>query len=50
MSKGKDPDGAQHSVGLDLGPNCLQWSSADDKSLPKQGNSKRYFYLLLRNL
>ena len=25
-----DPDQARHSVGLDLGPNCLQRLSADD--------------------
>ena len=27
-----DPDQDQHSVGPDLGPNCLQRLSADDKS------------------
>ena len=26
-----DPDQVQHSVGPDLGPNCLQRLSADDK-------------------
>ena len=26
-----DPDQDQHSVGLDLGPNCLQRSAVDDK-------------------
>ena len=35
--------GAEHSVGPDLGPNYLQWLSADDKSRPKQGKSLRYF-------
>ena len=29
-----DPDQAQHFVGPDLGPNCLQRLSADDKSRP----------------
>ena len=27
-----DPDQARHVVGLDLGPDCLQRLSADDKS------------------
>ena len=27
-----DPDQDRHSVGPDLGPNCLQRLSADDKS------------------
>ena len=27
-----DPDQARHFVGPDLGPICLQWLSADDKS------------------
>ena len=27
-----DPDQARHFVGLDLGPDCLQRLSADDKS------------------
>ena len=30
MSKSLDPDQAQHFVGPDLGPNCLQRLSADD--------------------
>ena len=30
MSNGLDPDQDQHSVGPDLGPNCLQKLSADD--------------------
>ena len=33
MSNGLDPD---HSAGPDLGPNCLQRLSADDKSHPLQ--------------
>ena len=32
VSNGLDPDQDGHSVGLDLGPNCLQRLSADDKS------------------
>ena len=32
MSNSLDPDQAQHFVGSDLGPNCLQRLSADDKS------------------
>ena len=31
VSNGLDPDQDQHSVGPDLGPNCLQRLSADDK-------------------
>ena len=30
LSNSLDPDQARHFVGLDLGPNCLQRSSADD--------------------
>ena len=32
MSNSLNPDQGRHSVGPDLGPNCLQWLSADDKS------------------
>ena len=32
MSNTLDADQAQHSVGPDMGPNCLQWLSAIDKS------------------
>ena len=32
VSKSLDPDQAQHLVGPDLDPNCLQRSSAGDKS------------------
>ena len=32
MSNSFDPDQDRHSVGPDLGPNCLQMLSADDKS------------------
>ena len=33
LSNSLDPDQARHGVGPDLGPNCLQWLSADDRSL-----------------
>ena len=32
VSKDLDPDQDQHSVSPDMGPNCLQRLSADDKS------------------
>ena len=32
VSNSLDPDQAQHFVGPDLGPNCLQRISADDTS------------------
>ena len=32
VSNSLDPDQARHFVGSDLGPNCLQRLSADDKS------------------
>ena len=32
MSNSLDPDQARHSVGPDLGPNCLQILSADENS------------------
>ena len=38
-SNGLDPDQGRHSVGPDLGPNCLQRISADDKSCRYQGKS-----------
>ena len=37
VSNGLDPDQDRHSVGPDLGPNCLQRLSADDKSSRWQG-------------
>ena len=43
MSNGLDPDQDRHSVGPDLGPNCLQRISADDKSRHWQGKSSRVF-------
>ena len=39
VSNGLDPAQDQHSVGPDLGPNCLQMLSADDKS-PLAGKVK----------
>ena len=33
VSNSLDPDQARHFVGPDLGPNCLQSLSADDKVL-----------------
>ena len=33
VSTSLDPDQDRHSVGPDLGPNCLQGLLADDKSL-----------------
>ena len=38
----RDPDQARRSVGSDLGPNCLQRLSADDKSCRWQAKSKEY--------
>ena len=45
MSNSLDPDQDRHSVGPDLGPNCLQRLSADDT---KKGYLCRaeYFYVL----
>ena len=39
-----DPDQDQHSVGADLGPNCLQRLSAEDKKIKKtcSARSGRY--------
>ena len=34
VSNGLDPDQDRHSVGPDLGSNCLQRLSADNKSRP----------------
>ena len=36
-SKSLDPDQAQHFVGPDLDPNCLQRLSEDDKGRYKRG-------------
>ena len=36
MSNSLDPDQAQHFVGPDLGPNCLQRLSAVDKELKQE--------------
>ena len=39
MSNSLDPDQDLHSVSPDLGPNCLERLSADDKSCSWQGKS-----------
>ena len=39
MSNNLDPDQDRHSIGLDLGPNCLQRLLADDKSHHWQAKS-----------
>ena len=39
MSISLDPDQDRHSVGPDLGPNCFQRLSADDKNSHLQGKS-----------
>ena len=44
-----DPDQDRHSVDPDLGTNCLQRLSADDKSCCKQGKSEAYLYKLWQN-
>ena len=41
VSNSLDPDQAQHFVGPDLGPNCLQRLLADNKS-PLAGNTKQF--------
>ena len=43
MSNSLDPDQARHFVGPDLGPNCLQRLSADNKSplADKELNTKQ---------
>ena len=38
MSNSLDPDQARHFVGPDLGPNCLQWLSADNTICNVVGN------------
>ena len=49
MSNSLDPEQAGHSVGPDLGPNCLQRSAADDK-LPLAGKELRHFILTCKEL
>ena len=39
VSNSLDPDQAEKNVGPDLGSNCLQRLSADDKSRHQQGKS-----------
>ena len=50
VSNNLNPDQDQNSVGLDLGLNCLQKLSADDKGPPYQGEFREIweaFILLL---
>ena len=49
VSNSLDPDQARHFVGPDLGPNCLQRLSADDKSalVGKKLNTEHFLILLL---
>ena len=44
MSNSLDPDQARCFVGPDLGPNCLQRLSADDKS-PLAGKELRHDFV-----
>ena len=46
VSNSLDPDQDRHSVGPDLGSNCLQRLSADDKTHGKQGMSSRGKYCI----
>ena len=47
-SNGLDPDQDRSSVGPDLGPNCLQRLSADDKSrLSKERVNQKSMHLIL---
>ena len=39
VTNGLDPGQVRHIDGTDLGPNCLQWLTADDKSRHQQGKS-----------
>ena len=48
MSNGLDPDQERHSVAPDLGPNCLQRLSADDK-LPLARKELRASSILFKN-
>ena len=47
VSNSLDPDQAQHYDWPDLGPNCLQRLSTDNKSRPKGVKSKIQNYLLI---
>ena len=46
MSNGLDPDQDRHSVGPDLGPNCLQKLSADVESPLARKEVNAYFVLV----
>ena len=52
VSNSLDPDQARHFVGPDLGPNCLQRLSADNKSRPWQAelNTKQLVDTILSGL
>ena len=41
VSSSLDPDQARHFVGPDLGPNCLQRLSADNKRRPQRAKTKK---------
>ena len=45
VSNGSDPDQDRHIVGPDLGPNCLQRLSADDKSPVAKKELIKFWYL-----
>ena len=49
MSNSLDPDQARHFVGPDLGPNCLQRVSADDKSCHQRLKSYCRFSAIFDN-
>ena len=48
VSNGLDPDQDRHSVGPDLGPNCLQRLSVDDKSPLARKELSMHVHLPLR--
>ena len=46
MSNSLDPDKARHTVGPDLGPNCLKRLSADDKIHRQQAKKLSHITLI----
>ena len=56
MSNGLDPDQDRSYVGPDLGPNCLQRLSADDKSpqareeLTVNPSDAKFFYFIISDV
>ena len=50
MSNSLDPDQAQHFVGPDLGPNCLQRLSADDTRQRVFGHSECRTVIMFSNV